>query len=268
MNQAVDGLCGLIPEIGGPIAAAITAPLSTVTNQLTMALSEFSLNGAVVKFKAFVYKQVPKLAGAAAEVIAEPIEKMKKEAKALKEDILDSLLEKPHVEKIVDAFKKVMALKENSKQLGFIGSAVDFLMPIYNWFLKQIVPNLYGAFQGCKANAQQFRDLFDSALCPVNMTQLSLPKSGTPSMMLLAPPAGDASPSAAMAPYFNQDLADEHTALMLSYMDPSSLQMLSDEVQMLSDEVRMRPCPCQHSTVANTHYRPPPLPAACVAGMA
>jgi len=264
MNQAVDGLCGLIPEIGGPIAAAITAPLSTVINALTMALSEFSLNGAVVKFKAFVYKQVPKLAGFAAKVIAEPIEKMKKAAKALKEDILDSLLENAHVEKIVDAFKKVMALKENSKLLGFIGGAVDFLMPIFNWFLKVIVPNLYGAFQGCKANTQQFRDLFDSALCPD--PQLPAPKPGTPSMMLLAPPAGDA--SAAMAPYFNQDLADEHTVLMLSYMDPSSLQMLSDEVQMLSDEVRMRPCPCQHSTVANTHYRPPPLSAACVAGMA
>ena len=54
MMQLVDGLCGLIPEAGGPICMAVTVPINTVTSQVMSELSSGSVKGFITQVEAFV----------------------------------------------------------------------------------------------------------------------------------------------------------------------------------------------------------------------
>jgi len=80
--QAIDGLAGLIPEAGGPIALALTAPLSTVMNEVTVKLSDGSMTVMGDLFKKTVRALVRNWVDSMATVAGNAIEAAKQKAEA------------------------------------------------------------------------------------------------------------------------------------------------------------------------------------------
>ena len=77
LMQMIDGLCGLIPEAGGPICMLLTVPLSNVGQQVFGELTTNSMNGLMGTAKSWIDTQIPKWSAAVAAEIAQKIQEAK-----------------------------------------------------------------------------------------------------------------------------------------------------------------------------------------------
>ena len=167
--QAIDGLAGLIPEAGGPIALALTAPLSTVMNEVTVKLSDGSMTAMGDLFKKTVRGLVRNWVDSMATVAGNAIEAAKQKAEAAVVEVEAAALGLLPIDELLasvgtadDSLKRV---------LGIITPFLELIKPVFAWVFKLALPGLSGSLAQCATNTKLTLSIFEAGLCPGSDSQ-------------------------------------------------------------------------------------------------
>ena len=167
--QAIDGLAGIIPEAGGPVALALTAPLSMVMNEVTVQLSDGSMTVVGDLFKKTVRGLVRNWVDSMATVAGNAIEAAKQKAKAAIVEVEAAALGLLPIDELLasigitdDSLKKV---------LGIITPFLELIKPVFAWVFKLAMPGLSGSLAQCATNTKLSLSIFEAGLCPGSDSQ-------------------------------------------------------------------------------------------------
>jgi len=142
--QIAVGLCGLIPEAGGPICMAITTPLTTLVGQLVSQLSSTSVRGLIdVANKAFQDQIVPPLAGKGAAMLAGVVQSIKDKVEP-KMDAVDHAVE---------------------SGVGVLQPVLDVAAPVLSVAVKSFLPKVADAVVNCDAMLDGVAQVVRAKMC-------------------------------------------------------------------------------------------------------
>jgi len=148
--QLMVGLCGLIPEAGGPICMSITTPLTAIVGQLVTQLSSSSVKGFIDAVnKEFQAEVVPPLAGKAAEMLS---------------GFIASVKENPLVKDSADSVTS--SISDVKMQVsGAIQPVVDVAVPVLEVAIKSFFPKVTEAVVRCDDRLNAVAYLVKGRLC-------------------------------------------------------------------------------------------------------
>ena len=162
--QAIDGLAGLIPEAGGPIAMLLTGPLSTVINEITVKLTSTTLDGLGDLYKTTTRAIVSKWVEAMANVAGGAIEKARDAAQDATEDVTSRVL---GVLPINELLAEVGTTPDELKAvLGIITPVMEFFKPMFEYLFKLVMPSLSTSLQTCATDTKTRLSMYEGGLCP------------------------------------------------------------------------------------------------------
>ena len=171
--QAIDGVAGLIPEVGGLIAMLITGPITAIVNEATVKLSAATMTGMNDLFKKTVRSQlrfwVKQMAKVAGGVIEDIKEKYQQAADHVEQHALALI-------PVDDLVAGVGAMSGALQQvMGIVTPLMEFFKPVISALMEFILPGLSGTIARCERKSAMLTDLFERGLCPGSDSDHSQP---------------------------------------------------------------------------------------------
>ena len=146
LMQLIDGLCGLIPEAGGPICMLITVPLGNVAQQLIGELTSGAVNGLMGAAQSWIDSQIPTWSAAIAAQIVPVILKVEGSIQGISNEV------KEFRGGALPALAKSMRPVLEIVQKFMMGS------------LEAVFPNIMGKIKECDQNLATLLDLVQHKL--------------------------------------------------------------------------------------------------------
>ena len=167
--QAIVGLLGLIPEVGGPLAAAIGVPLNAVANQLMSVLTSSALNSAALTLKNFILAQIPGWSADLAKPLAQIVEKIEaavenaaEEANATLMSLVPDIVKVDMNKGVADA-NKLKNVTENT--LNILKPLLPLVDTALHGAMALVLPKVVTAYDECKVRIIDLAVLVKFKVC-------------------------------------------------------------------------------------------------------
>ena len=141
LMQLVDGLCGLIPEVGGAICALITVPLGNLAQQVIGELTSSSVKGLMGAAQSWIDSQIPTWSAAIAAQIVPVVLKVEGAIQGISNEVKE--FDDGALPALAKALKPVLKIVQK------------FMMGT----LESVLPNIMGKIKECDQNLATLLDL-------------------------------------------------------------------------------------------------------------